>query len=205
MKDSKAKERDEHAYTMALGHATLEQIRDRLGFRSVTSVEASIRRTMKTRERQIEFAADRILEITRVERMFTEAYSKAVKGDLRAMDTCVMLQEKRAALVDDNQVSELSDQYERTLEALELEESDSAAIEAGRTIVRQIDHTLQHGTPHERTKALYLIPHLMNVLRELGATPEVRKQLEGVGKQVAGTQEPSKLEVLQHRLKMKAV
>lgn len=50
-------------------------------------------------------------------------------------------------------------------------------------MARQIDYALRHGQGQEVTKALYLVPHLMNVLRELGATPAARKQL----KEYAGT------------------
>lgn len=41
-------------------------------------------------------------------------------------------------------------------------------------IASQIDYAVTHGTGIEVTKALYLMPHLMNVLRELGATPDAR-------------------------------
>lgn len=163
---------------MAAAHQPLTQIRDQLGFRSVTSAEAAINRVIHQRERQMEFAAHTALEVERVDAMFTEAYKKAMRGDLKAMETAVMLQDKRASLVDEQAPAQLSDQFDRTIEALDLKGADKAAVEAGRTVAKQIDHVLVHGTPHERTKALYLLPHLMNVLKELGATPAARGELE---------------------------
>ena len=68
--------------------------------------------------------------------------------------------------------------YEATLKALAITDADSALVATGRAVARQIDYALRHGQGQEVTKALYLVPHLMNVLRELGATPAARKQLK---------------------------
>lgn len=53
---------------------------------------------------------------------------------------------------------------------------DAALIEAGRKIADEIDHAVDNLTGQERTKALYLVPHLMNVLREMYATPKARHE-----------------------------
>lgn len=50
---------------------------------------------------------------------------------------------------------------------------DAAAVEAARVLADQIDAT-EHVPGLERTKALYLMPHLMSVLKELRATPASR-------------------------------
>lgn len=52
---------------------------------------------------------------------------------------------------------------------------DDAVVEAGRRIADQIDYAAENLTGQELTKALYLTPHLMNVLKELLATPAARK------------------------------
>ncbi|WP_028472975.1 terminase small subunit [Nocardioides alkalitolerans] len=60
------------------------------------------------------------------------------------------------------------------LAAGEVGRVDAAVVAAGRTIAQQIDDVMETGTPLEKTKALYLMPHLLNVLRELLATPKAR-------------------------------
>ena len=59
----------------------------------------------------------------------------------------------------------------------QIEDVDKAVIEAGRTIARAIDKISAdpNATPTEVTKALYLTPHLVSILRELLATPAARK------------------------------
>lgn len=51
---------------------------------------------------------------------------------------------------------------------------DSALVEAGRSIADRIDSAITVGDGVEVTKALYLIPHMLNVLREMYATPASR-------------------------------
>lgn len=53
-------------------------------------------------------------------------------------------------------------------------ELDDALVEAGRVIADRVDEATSTGEGQEVTKALYLLPHLMNVLREMYATPKVR-------------------------------
>lgn len=52
---------------------------------------------------------------------------------------------------------------------------DSAIVESGRAVADRVDEALDLGDGQEVTKALYLIPHLMNVLREMYATPKSRR------------------------------
>lgn len=56
---------------------------------------------------------------------------------------------------------------------------DLAAVEAGRSIAAAIDDIMADpkATPTEKTKALYLTPHLISILKELLATPLARKQV----------------------------
>lgn len=52
---------------------------------------------------------------------------------------------------------------------------DAALVEVGRAIADQIDYAVDNLEGSDLTKALYLTPHLMNVLREMHATPESRR------------------------------
>lgn len=58
------------------------------------------------------------------------------------------------------------------------EDVDAALIEAGRTMAKAIDDITadDSATATEKTKALYLTPHLVSILRELLATPAARQQ-----------------------------
>lgn len=176
--------KDQRALDMFMAAETLQHIRDELGFRSITSAEAAIRRALTAQRKGKDYDTERQLELERIDAMFRLAYPKAKGGDPTAMSTCLSLSEKRMRLLDkpDGQDG-ITASYEETLRALDVTEADAALVATGRAVARQIDYALRHGQGHEVTKALYLVPHLMNVLRELGATPAARKQI----KEYAGT------------------
>ena len=52
---------------------------------------------------------------------------------------------------------------------------DAALLEAGRKIADRVDDATATAEGQELTKALYLLPHLLNVLREMLATPASRE------------------------------
>lgn len=52
---------------------------------------------------------------------------------------------------------------------------DDALVAAGRAIADRVDAAVASGDGEELGKALYLVPHLMNVLREMYATPKSRR------------------------------
>ena len=59
-----------------------------------------------------------------------------------------------------------------------LKPTDQTAIDLAFTYARRIDSAIATGEGQEVTKALYLGPHLLNTLRELGLTPGARKDLD---------------------------
>lgn len=69
---------------------------------------------------------------------------------------------------------------------------DDSLIEAGRKIADRVDEATATGEGQEVTKALYLVPHLMNVLREMYATPKARHEA-GIGKEESGGSKLGKL------------
>lgn len=74
----------------------------------------------------------------------------------------------------------LVDAYDQTVEASDLvEDVDSALVASGRTMAKRIQDAVDEGEGQEVTKALYLTPHLMNILREMGATPKSRADMKG--------------------------
>lgn len=58
-------------------------------------------------------------------------------------------------------------------ESVHVTPADAGLVEAGRALADKIDEAVAEGGP-DSTKALYLVPHLTNNLRELLATPLVR-------------------------------
>lgn len=79
-------------------------------------------------------------------------------------------------------------------------EIDYATVTAGRKIADAIDKVTADptATPTEVTKALYLTPHLISILKELLATPLARKQ---VGLATVEKKAASRLTIIQNAAK----
>lgn len=173
-----AEDKDSKALGLFLASVDLATIRDKLGYRSTSSVESGIRRALEVKRKGKTLDSELEIELERIDSLYRAAYPKAIKGELAAIETCSRLSERRIRLLDKpNTSGSVTRNYELTVEALETKPEDAALIESGRIIARQIDYATKHGTGQEVTKALYLIPHLMNVLRELGATPASRSEI----------------------------
>ncbi|WP_323985904.1 terminase small subunit [Microbacterium plantarum] len=123
--------------------------------------------------------ASRILELERLDALHRAMWKKAINGDVAATDRVMRLIELRQRLLGEpNRVKDaITDAFEDTLKELKTEGADAALIASCRQVARQIDHAVANGTSLEATKALYLLPHLWNGLRELGATPAARAAL----------------------------
>lgn len=65
---------------------------------------------------------------------------------------------------------------------------DAAVIASGRAIADQIDYAIDNLSGEQLTKALYLMPHLMGILKEMLATPAARKAVGLAGKADDGNQ-----------------
>ena len=180
-----AEDKDQKALRLFLGAMSLQEIRTVLNFKTVSSAEAAIRRALAANRKGKDRDTERSAELERIDALYRAAYPQAIQGDLKAIDSCNTLSERRMRILDkpDDGAASTSN-YEATVAALDTTEADAAVIASGRAIARQIDYSLQHGTGQEVTKALYLVPHLMNVLRELGATPAARGNIQNAAKEV---------------------
>lgn len=133
------------------------------------------------------------LELDRLDRMMVGIWPQASKGDTDAVDRVlkIMTMRERLRPTPQDNVGAMTEAYDESIEASrELKAVDKALVAAGRTIAVRIDAALASGDGMEVTKALYLVPHMMNVLRELRATPSSRllSGLEdGKGQQSGGT------------------
>ena len=72
---------------------------------------------------------------------------------------------------------------------------DDALIAAGRRLAERVDEAVATGDGQEVTKALYLLPHMMNVLREALATPASRLE-KGITQAKGQTQRSATLAML---------
>nr|DAM42596.1 MAG TPA: hypothetical protein [Caudoviricetes sp.] len=180
-----AEDKDQKALRLFLGAMSLQEIRTVLNFKTVSSAEAAIRRALAANRKGKDRDTERSAELERIDALYRAAYPQAIQGDLKAIDSCNTLSERRMRILDKpDDGAAITSSYEATVAALDTTEADAAAIASGRAIARQIDYSLQHGTGQEVTKALYLVPHLMNVLRELGATPAARGNIQNAAKEV---------------------
>lgn len=180
-----AEDKDQKALRLFLGAMSLQEIRTVLNFKTVSSAEAAIRRALAANRKGKDRDTERSAELERIDALYRAAYPQAIQGDLKAIDSCNTLSERRMRILDKpDDGASITSNYEATVAALDTTEADAAAIASGRAIARQIDYSLQHGTGQEVTKALYLVPHLMNVLRELGATPAARGNIQNAAKEV---------------------
>jgi len=121
----------------------------------------------------------RALESDRMDRLHFAIWPKAIKGDLDAIDRVVKLSERRENVstvpkVNDHALVQAFDRAVQTATELHAEGLDAALVAAGRTVAERIDEAKATSQGQELTKALYLLPHLMNVLREMQATPASR-------------------------------
>lgn len=83
-------------------------------------------------------------------------------------------------------MGDLREAFDRSVDGSQcLTGLDDALVEAGRVIADRVDDAIEMGEGQEVTKALYLLPHLNNVLREMYATPKSRLDA-GLGKEDVG-------------------
>ena len=101
-------------------------------------------------------------------------------------------------------MASLLESFEAAVEAnSHITDVDAAAVQAGRSIATVVDRIVadDNATPTEIAKTLYLVPHLIGILKELLATPLARKQ---VGLAAADTKKASRLSLIQEAAGKKA-
>lgn len=185
----KQEEKDAQALSLFLAAIPIARIRDQLHFRSTASTQAAITRALKRAQSGKDPENARLIEIERLDSLYRGIYPEALRGDQKSVDQCLKISEQRYRLIDSPRKAQegLLKAYERTVQELrdlqQIRPEDDAVIQSGRMIAAQIDYAAMHGTGMEVTKSLYLMPHLMNVLAELGATPEARRRIKEASKE----------------------
>lgn len=189
MAESQA-EKDRRALELVQSGRPIHEVAALLNFRSTVNAQAAVDRALKVASA---YRADRSkarqLDLARIDRMLEAFYPQALGGDEKSAEVVRRLIADRERLQDRPSEGAVTAAYEKTLAAMSLKEIDAAVSAAGMQIAQQIDFAAAHGTPTEQTKALYLMPHLLSVLRELNATPLARRNLASTVAAPAGVDE----------------
>lgn len=149
-----------------------QRIREELGFRSLKAVEDAVRRAMKAAGVSVDPLSVRDLEMDRLDRLQQAVWLKAVRGDVNAIDRVLALSEKRMRYAGvGNTSGRMRAALAETLSGLVLTKQHAMSVAAAESIADRVDQAFSAGDPLAETKALYLVPHLMNVLEKLGVTP----------------------------------
>jgi hypothetical protein len=149
------------------------QIAERLHLPDASTARAFYDQAMTAED--LRFSAD--LEAARLDRLHTAIWPQAVQGDVNAVDRVVRISERRERLLGpprENQ-HELRAAFDASMEtSSQVTPVDEALVEAGRKIADRVDEAIAGCEGQELTRALYLMPHMVNILREALATPASR-------------------------------
>lgn len=181
--------RDPQALELWRGGASFDLIAKQLGFRDAEAAEAAAVRELG-RSPDPDPADLTRLELHRLDVMQMALWPKARRGDTAAIDQVMDIQKQRQRLHALSSISgpELSllTAIEITVEASEEldPEKDAAVIVAAKKMATQIDAATKTGGDLEMgVKAMYLMPHLANLLGAMLATPAARKAVAAQGKE----------------------
>lgn len=118
------------------------------------------------------------LEADRLDRLHLAVWPAAARGDVQAVDRVLKISERRDKVLaepreNDHALRNAFDASAAT--STQVQAVDAALMESGRKIADRVDEAVASGEGQEVTKALYLLPHMVNVLREMLATPASRQ------------------------------
>jgi hypothetical protein len=128
----------------------------------------------------------RRLDLSRLDRMTAGLYPDAIAGSVRHAESLLRLMDARNRLLSGPVVQDVTVAYDASVDGLALTPADGALVAAGRRLAQQIDAASGSFDPLAETKAMYLMPHLMTVLRELGATPAARASVKTAKEEQGG-------------------
>lgn len=164
----------------------LERIVSELGFKSAEEAAVDIRAALDAVGVMTDPEETRLLALDRIDRMIAGTWARAAKGEASAIDRVLRLQEDRIRLVGTAKSTVMVEAYETAVAALVLKPADGALVAAGHRLAERIDAASGTMDPTAETKAMYLMPHLMTVLRELGATPAARASVKSAKEETGG-------------------
>lgn len=160
--------------------ANFDQIAERL---PITADEA--RQAFDQALGTLDLHVRQALEVDRLDRLHMAVWPAAQAGDLGAVDRVLKISERRDKVLADPTANkhDLRKAFDASADtSAQVQPVDEALLEAGRKIADRVDAAVASGDGMEATKALYLLPHMVNVLRELLATPASRHNAGLAGK-----------------------
>jgi len=138
----------------------------------------------------VDVQVQQALEVDRLDRLHMAVWPKAQAGELDAVDRVLKISERRDKVLSDPAANDhtLRKAFDASAATSQhTQDVDAALIEAGRTIADRVDAAVASGDGIEATKALYLVPHMLNVLREMLATPASRNAAGVAATQAKGS------------------
>lgn len=158
--------------------ASFDQIAERLGI-----TDASARALFDKAIGAYDPEYAKALEADRLDRLHLAVWPAASSGDLNAVDRVLRISERRDKVLarpqpNTHAMRDAFNTSARTAADMQENGVDAALVEAGRKIADRVDEAVANGDGLELTKTLYLLPHMVNVLREMLATPASRQAVE---------------------------
>lgn len=175
-----AAEKDLQALELRRAGVPIPKIMEMCGFRTRKTCLNAIDRAMVAQGAPVDPLSLRSLELDRLDRLHFAVWTKAVKGEATAVDRVLAITEMRLRIagIMEAGLTPLTSAFDKTIDELTLTDTDAALVALGRRFCEQIDAASGLGDPIAVTKALHLMPHVVNVLRELGATPTARNTVK---------------------------
>lgn len=176
-----AEEKDLEALNLRRAGVPIPKIMEACGFRTRKTCLAAIDRALVSQGAPADPIGMRALELDRLDRLHFAVWMKAVNGDGPSVDRVLEITAMRLRIagIIEAGLTPLTEAYDATMDLLNLEPIDQAAVAIGRRYCEQIDAASGLGDPIAVTKALHLMPHIVNLLDRLGATPAARAAFRG--------------------------
>lgn len=173
-------ELQQQAVRMHLAGLPNRQIADQLGI-TVTESKKLIKTAIGERVGASNLPDEVRTEIARLDRMLWAIWPQVERGNFEAIDRALALSDRRERLVNPKTNDRsLRKGVDATIEACgDLENVDAALVASLRKLADRVDDAMATERGENLTKALYLMPHVINHLKEMGATPAARKALHG--------------------------
>lgn len=179
---------DAKAVELRLAGLSYPTIAAQLGYPTPGDAAAAVRHSLQDVPEETPELIRR-QEVERLDAMLTGLWPKARRGDAVAVDRVMRLTERRSRLMGltGDGVGALRTAFDASVETSTLVDPiDVALVEAGRKIADRVDEATTTGEGQEITKALYLVPHMVNILREMLATPASRAAAGLIAKESTG-------------------
>ena len=173
--------RDAQALELWRAGTSFDLIAGQLNFKDAEAAETAAVREME-RSPQPNPADLHRLELHRLDVLQMAMWPKARRGDKAAVAAVLDIQRQRQRLQSPSSAGDISllEAVNETVAATtELDASrDAALIASAQKIAAHVDEATKDGKVEVAVKALYMIPHLNNILQQMLATPAARRAVE---------------------------